>query len=258
MVTPYPKITALLHLLLTRVQIVLGEQFVGMYLQGALAAGDFDPARSDIDWLVVTHTKLSDELYTALEAMHAEVTDSNRAWVLNMEGSYIPQHALRRYDPADDVHPALGTGGYFHRMLHGNGWILQRHVVREYGIALAGAEPKSLIDPITPDELRAAAKGILVEWWQPMLQDIARLDDDEYQAYAVLTMCRILYTIAKGDVVSKPTAVQWTQVTLPQHWLPLIQQAATWRHGVKMDVLDDVVAFIRYTLEQNQSLSSKS
>jgi hypothetical protein len=246
--TPYPDINELLHLLLTRVQKVLGEQFVGMYLQGSLAAGDFDPARSDIDWLIVTRDKLDDSLYAALETMHAEITSSGHAWALNMEGSYLPQSALRRYDPTDDEHPALGTGGHFHKMLHGNGWILQRHVVREYSIRLAGADIKSLLDPVAPDDLRAAAKGILYEWWQPMLADVSRLDDDEYQAYAVLTMCRILCTIATGDVVSKPTAAQWAQTTLPEKWQPLIQQAAAWRHGTKMDVLDAVVAFIRYTL----------
>jgi hypothetical protein len=148
------------------------------------------------------------------------------------------------------VHPALGTGGNFHRMLHGKGWIMQRHVVREYGITLAGADIKTLIDPVSAEDLRAAAKGILYEWWQPMLDDVSRLDDDEYQAYAVLTMCRILYTFTNGDVVSKPTAAQWAQTTLPQRWHSLIRQASVWRHGMTMGVLETVVAFIRHTLEQ--------
>ena len=249
-ITPYPEINVLLENLLIRVQTVLGEQFIGMYLQGSLAAGDFDPARSDIDWLVVTCDTLDDSLYVALETMHAEITNSGQAWVLNMEGSYIPQKALRRYDPTDDIHPALGTGGHFHRMLHGNGWIMQRHVVREYSIKLAGADIKTLIDPVSADELRAAAKGILYEWWQPLLANVAEMEEDEYQAYAVLTMCRILYTVAKGDVVSKPIASQWALETLPERWHPLIRQATAWRHGMPMDVLDEVVAFIRYTLEQ--------
>ena len=249
-ITPYPEIDQLLENLLTRVQTVLGEQFIGMYLQGSLAAGDFEPARSDIDWLIVTRDKLDDTLYAALETMHAEITNTGHAWVLNMEGSYIPQSALRRYDPTDDIHPALGTGGHFHRMLHGNGWIMQRHVVREYGIRLAGADIKTLIDPVSADDLRAAAKGILYEWWQPLLSNVAEMDEDEYQAYAILTMCRILYTVANGDVASKPTASQWAQENLPQHWHPLIRQAMAWRHGMTMGVLDEVVVFIRYTIEQ--------
>jgi hypothetical protein len=137
-------------------------------------------------------------------------------------------------------------------MEHGSGWVLQRYVARKYGISLAGESLINLIDPIAADELRQAAKGILQEWWLPMLEDTSLLDDDEYQAYAVLTMCRILYTIEKGDVASKPYVAKWAKDNLPSQWLPLIQQASVWRHGKVMNVLDDVVALLRYTLEQGQ------
>jgi hypothetical protein len=236
--------------LLEQVQAILGEQFVGMYLHGSLAAGDFDPARSDIDWLVITRTKLSDDLLTALETMHVSISNSGFAWRMNHEGSYIPQEAIRRYDPQNDVHPALGTGGHFHMMEHGSGWIMLRHIARKYGITLTGTNLADLIELIAPDDLRTASKGILREWWQPMLDDITRLDDDEYQAYAVLTMCRILYTIANGDVVSKPIAAAWAQEHLDKQWSPLIQQAMTWQHGMAMNALDAVVAFIHYTVER--------
>jgi predicted nucleotidyltransferase len=249
--TPYADINTLLQTLLTRIQPILGAQFVGMYVHGSLAAGDFDPTRSDVDWLVVTADKLADDTLVALEAMHAAITRNKQPWTLNHEGSYIPQKALRRYDPMADSHPALGTGGHFQMMQHGSGWILQRYVAREYGITLAGEPIKALIDPLTATELRAAARDILLEWWLPLLNDMSRLMDAEYQAYAVLTMCRILYTGATGAVTSKPQAAQWAQRNVPAHWQPLIQHAAAWRHGSPMDVLADVVAFIRYTVEQS-------
>ena len=53
--TPYPEVNVLLFRLLKEVQEALGEQFIGMYLYGSLASGDFDEKSSDVDFVVVTH-----------------------------------------------------------------------------------------------------------------------------------------------------------------------------------------------------------
>ena len=52
--TPHSAINELLQDLLGRVQKIVGSEFVGMYLYGSLASGDFQPNRSDIDVVVVT------------------------------------------------------------------------------------------------------------------------------------------------------------------------------------------------------------
>ena len=51
--TPYPDVNAVLHALLSDAQTILGNHLVGLYLYGSLASGDFDPGRSDIDFVVV-------------------------------------------------------------------------------------------------------------------------------------------------------------------------------------------------------------
>ncbi len=52
--TPYPEVDAALHYFHVGAQTALGPLFRGMYLTGSLALGDFDPRRSDIDFIVVT------------------------------------------------------------------------------------------------------------------------------------------------------------------------------------------------------------
>jgi len=74
--TPYLDVNAVLHLLLASAQSVLGDHFVGLYLYGSLASGDFNPQTSDIDFLVVTDAHLSDELVRALEALHVRLWNS--------------------------------------------------------------------------------------------------------------------------------------------------------------------------------------
>lgn len=47
--TPYADVNEMLRELLVQAQTILGSHFVGMYLSGSLAPGDFNPHSSDID-----------------------------------------------------------------------------------------------------------------------------------------------------------------------------------------------------------------
>ena len=250
--TPYPDVNAVLHLLLSSVQTVLGNHFIGMYVHGSLASGDFDPQRSDIDFFVVTADELPDEMLPALEAMHARVAASGLKWAAKLEGSYIPQQALRRYDPSRARHPWLGVDGHFAVEQLGSDWVIQRHIIREQGIVVTGPAPQTLIDPVQPNDLRRAVLGILREWWSPPFPDPARFHSSEYQAYAILTMCRALYTLQYGTVVSKPVAARWAQKALGEPWAALIELALAWRHDAQLDKLNETLDFIRYTLERSQ------
>jgi predicted nucleotidyltransferase len=248
--TPYPDINLLLQRLHADVQAVLGQHFVGLYVFGSAASGDFAPPRSDIDFLVVTADELPDELLPALETMHARLTASGLKWATKLEGSYIPQHALRRYDPAHAWHPALRVDGTFAVDHHASDWVIQRHLIREQGVVVAGPALPTLIDPVQPDDLRRAVLGVLREWWSPMLQDTTRLQSREYQAYAVLTMCRALYTLEHGTVVSKAVAAAWAQETLGEPCAPLLERALAWPHDPQPDQLEQTLDCIRYTLER--------
>jgi hypothetical protein len=250
--TPYPDVNAVLHVLLSGVQTVLGDHFIGMYVYGSLASGDFNPQRSDIDFLVVTADELTEEMLPALEALHARITASGLKWAARLEGDYIPQPALRRYDPAQAWYPHLGMDGHFDVEQHGSDGVIQRHMVREQGVALAGPAPETLIDPIQPDELRQATLEVLLGWWAPMLHDPARLHSSEYQAYAILTMCRALYTLQYGTVVSKSVAARWAQEALGERWAALIERALAWQHSAQLDNLNATLNFIRYTLKRSQ------
>jgi len=237
-------------MLLAGVRVVLGEQFVGLYVHGSLASGGFDPQRSDIDFVVVTTGDLNGETLTALAAMHARIAASGLDWARRLEGGYIPQDGLQRYDPARACYPWLGMDGHFAVEQFDHGWVIQLHVLREHGLVVAGPHPRTLIDPISCDDLRQAQQALLHEWWRPQLDDHTRLRSREYQAYAVLTMCRALYTLEHGTVVTKAEAAHWAQQTLPERWAALIGRALAWPRGQQPDALPETLELIRYTLER--------
>ena len=111
--TPYPEINKLLDLLLSNTTLVLGNQLVGMYLYGSLATGDFNPETSDIDFLIVTTSSLSDKAFAELEAMHHRIWKSGLKWAAKLEGSYIPKRDIRRHDPRSAPCPTVNEGQFY-------------------------------------------------------------------------------------------------------------------------------------------------
>src|SRR5262245_26561529 len=104
--TPHPDVNEILNLLLTNIKDILGSQFIGMYLFGSLANGDFDQ-HSDIDVLIVTDGEISSDTFSALQEMHREIAKIDSPWAAQQEVSYIPQGALHRFDPPNIHHPHL-------------------------------------------------------------------------------------------------------------------------------------------------------
>ena len=259
--TPYSEVNVLLQELLERVETILEGHFIGLYLDGSLASGDFDQD-SDIDFVVVTDEEVSGNLFLELQAMHERIATIDSRWAIQLEGSYLPQHALRRYDPARALHPNIerGRGERLKMMRHEADWVIHRHVLRERGITLAGPAPQALIDPVSPNDLRRAVRAIIPGWGAPMLADPPALQSRGYQAFIVLSLCRMLYTLRYGAVVSKPAAARWAQEALDRRWIPLIERALIGRRHSQLKASSDDVSgtldFIRYTLEHNQQVVS--
>jgi len=252
---PYPEINTVLNLLLAGVQRVLTDQFTGLYLHGSLASGDYNPLTSDIDFLVVTRDELPLDLLPRLAGMHARLTASGLKPATKLEGSYIPLAALRRYAPPKIEHPALRVDGTFAVDGHGPDWIIQRHYLRRQGIVISGPPLQELIDPVAPADLQRAVLGILHDWWSPPFPSPARFDSPEYRAYAVLTMCRALYTLQFADVISKPAAARWAQAVLGEPWAALIERAQVWQPGTGFDSQDQTFTFIRFILDCSQEFA---
>ena len=248
--TPYPDINEVLNVLLRHVKEILGNQFLGMYLYGSLASGDFNPETSDVDFLVVTTAYLSAEKSTELQAMHQRLWESDLKWAARLEGAYTPRDLIRCHDSNGAPCPTVNEGRYYLARL-GSDWIIQRHIVRESGKAVEGPDPKALIDPVSPEDIRSAVRGVLEEWWFPMLEDPSWLagHGSEYHAYAILTMCRALYALEHGTIISKPAAARWAQGELGEPWRHGIEHAiSAQKPGEgKPELFRETLDLIRYT-----------
>jgi predicted nucleotidyltransferase len=255
--TPYPEINHLLETLLKGVQEVLGTHFVGMYLDGSLAGGDFDQD-SDIDFVVVTEHDLSIEKFTALQALHDRLAEMDSAWAIQLEGFYISSQAIRRYDPQSRSVPNIerGRGERLKWVELDRRWEIHRSMLRKQGITLAGPAPQTLIDPVSPVQLQQTMLFLLSEWIARFLVKPELLNLRGYQSYIVLSICRILYTLQEGEVVSKRYAVGWARENLSERWENLLDETWQGRHHPELPStardIKETMEFIRYALESSQ------
>jgi hypothetical protein len=249
--TPYPEVNVILADLHTDVQRILGDNFVGMYLYGSLTTDDFAPDSSDIDFLVALHEEVRGKELEPLVQMHADRFEgATHPLERQLEGAYISTDALRRHDPANATHPHIDRGeGVLSLKTLNRDWVIQRYVLRNRGIALSGPPITNLIDPINPMELREAVQELMDIWWEPMSlhPNPPQLQHGGYRSYAVLSMCRILYTWENGAVVSKSEAAAWAVTHLDKSWKQLIERANQNRNGTDLVTVEQVCDFIQFT-----------
>lgn len=243
--TPYRDVNVFLDLFYANLRAVLADQVVAIYLGGSLALGDFNPQRSDIDFAVVTREELPPGIVAALAQMHARLWATGNRWAQKLDGSYVPQQVIRRWTPDHAPCPFVEAAECY--MTQQGSAVIQRYILREHGVAVVGPKPQTLLDPVDALELRGAVQDMLVRWWRPLLDDPAWLEQDSQQPFAVLTMCRMLYTYEHGAVVSKPAAARWCRQTADSRWAPLIDWALNRPQVTETDHLAATLELIAYT-----------
>lgn len=250
--TPYQDVNIFLNLLLSNIQSILGDHFIGLYLGGSLALGDFNPHRSDIDFVAVTFDELPPEMIAALQAMHTRLWATGTKWARRLDGSYVPQQVFRHWTPDHTACPFV-EGDRFTVTNQGSA-VIQRHIIHRFGVVVAGPSPHRLLDPVDADELRRALQDMLEISWRPLIDDPAWLQQNQMQPFAILTLCRTLYTLEHGVVASKPVAARWCQQVIDKQWTALIEWALAWPHETEPSHLEATQSLIKYTLDRNKHL----
>jgi hypothetical protein len=257
--TLFAEVNSILSGFHIKITEILGKQFVGMYVIGSLALGDFDPEHSDIDFVVVTDTDIGDDLFVKLHMMHSDFAASSSPWSARVEAVYATRNTLQANVPKSAQYPQIERGTALFKASLESGWVFQCYTLREYALVLSGPDPSMLIHPIDPQAMRLAIAEMAGEWLEQARNDPEWLDwvrQRIWQGFVVQTLCRMLYSLATGDVASKPVTARWVQRELGQPWTALIASSVAKQYepgGILDRELDETIAFIQYTFENSQS-----
>lgn len=248
MVTPLPDVNDVIAGLHGGLVRILGPHLVALYVTGSLAYGDFAPGSSDIDLFAVLGRRVDQVERARIEALHLSIEARQPTWAGRIETTYVPRDMLADVEPPREPRPYFNYGRMWKPdPAYGYEWLLQLEVVRRFGIALIGPQPARLIPEISAPRLREASVRDLRKEWEPALRDDSYLDTPHLLAYAVLTLCRVLYRQETGEFATKRAAATWTAERHPP-WRHLVTGAMSWQHGWDFSSPEEVAGFIGYVL----------
>lgn len=228
--TEFSELNDVLSRLVDGTHRALDDNFVGAYLVGSFALGDPD-IHSDCDFIVATSEPISPAQEAAVRRLHEGFPSEDGHWNRHLEGSYAPIDDLRRLDAlgrewlfVDHGHAEMEWSPHCNSPEH-------RWTLRHHGVVLTGPPPADFADvpaELLRDKMRSQIPGFMTD-----LATWIRIEEIAWaQRYAVTTLCRMLFTVRHGTLVSKHQALLWAAEELDQRWRELVLRAERERvHG---------------------------
>jgi streptomycin 3"-adenylyltransferase len=237
---------------------ILGGELVGVYLHGSAAMGCFNPDRSDVDLLVVTHRPLA----AARRRAVAELVLASSGVPYPLEMTALATRQLRpwRHPAPFDFHYSerwrgslaqqLAAGKLRRRSMPLTDPDLAAHVttLRARGRTLRG-EPIHQVFPEVPE----------ADFRQAVLADLDWIGQHSTQVYGVLNACRVLTYLDGHGVLSKAEAADWALDSLPAaHRATVAKAASAYRQGADEPCSPhEVRAFVRWAAARATKLQQQ-
>lgn len=268
---PYPELRAVLQRFTGDFTAELKENLFGIYLVGSLATGDFD-LDSDIDFLVVTNTELTEAILQPLVDIQVKIHAMDCYPAQHLEGSFISLSDLCDWGTVGQKNLYYFDNGSttLEQTNHDNKWHV-RWVLRERGITLIGPKPETFLQPVPMNELlneiiTSMHQG-MTSFQDEMNRPLGFANSRFGQSFFVLTYCRMLHTLCSGMVQSKKAGAVWARQNMDPRWVRLIDQAWEERQGVRFmekihqraehSKLTETLEFIHYAVSQIDTITKK-
>jgi len=171
---PYPELWQVLNTFVNAITAELAENLIGVYLVGSIASGDFD-LDSDVDFLVVTNTELTETNIKSLQEIQIKIHGIDCYPAKHLEGSYISITDLNNWHTVGKKKLYYFNNGSttFEQSIHDNQWRV-RWILRERGITLIGQKPETILQAIPFVELSNEIKTTMLQVMKLFEDDINR------------------------------------------------------------------------------------
>ena len=206
-----------------------GGNLAGVYLHGSAAMGCWNPAKSDLDLIVVVQDSPDD----ACKRAFMEKVAALDASMPGVEGhSGIEMSVVRRaacnpfvYPTPFELHYSAGHREWYGRdpedyilKMRGTDRDLAAHftVIHSRGLCLYGLPVEAVFGEVPAED-----------YLDSIREDIsgAREEIDGNPLYVTLNLARVKAYLAEGSVLSKKEGGEWGLRNLPEKYLPLIRTA---------------------------------
>ncbi|MEK3853785.1 aminoglycoside adenylyltransferase domain-containing protein [Cytobacillus sp. FSL H8-0458] len=238
------------------------NRLAGLYLHGSLALDAFVEGSSDIDFIAVTHSGLTQSELKKAEEIHRIIADKNQ--FPEMDGVYITQNDLGTLRECFFYNNGrMNYGQFLNPVIW---WLLKKK-----GIAIYGDLP---VIAINDNDLVSYTYENMNTYWanririfEKSIDELAQKADSEIDIeveWTVLGILRQFYTLREKDIISKQGAGEYSLKHLPEKWHPIILDAVNIRLGEKsrhyagkLDRIEETISLSKYLISQSAAIQNK-
>ena len=197
-----PEFPADIALLLDRLRDALLARggLVGVYLYGSLVTGDFSPARSDIDVIVLLEREPDEGAISELRELHTALASADDP-AGRLHCLYASAH-----DAADPA--LLRTYWYGDRMTQWRVKLLTQAELASAGVALYGPWPPPGLGPVAIADLQAAVREEITGYWRRVARRRRCWLQDTWVDFGLITLPRAEALLTAGDLITKSEAIR--------------------------------------------------
>ena len=227
--SPTPHADSFAQHLANELEVILGDDLVGVYLHGSGATGCFNPDRSDIDLLVVSQQTLTPDQRRAM----AELLLARSGAPYPVELTLLTTEQLQpwRHPTPFEFHYSdmwrasltqqLADGELSSRAMTDPDLAAHITVLRTRGRVIVGASIHEVFPEVPAADFR-----------QVILADLDWIRAHSTQIYGVLNACRILAYLDGHGLLSKAEGADWALDNVPATYRATITKArSAYRNG---------------------------
>ncbi|MEV0349514.1 nucleotidyltransferase domain-containing protein [Nonomuraea sp. NPDC050680] len=170
---------------------------VALWAHGSLAAGDYQPGKSDLDLIAVVETDVTEEQRQRLAKLHEELV---LPLAEHLHCSYMPRHRLG--DFATD-HVTWAHQELYERPVTP----VTRRELHSGALELYGEPPAGLLPPVSDEELSGFIRADLRDFWLVKTRGRKRWLQDVWVDLGMITVARATVTLRDGRLITKRAAL---------------------------------------------------
>jgi predicted nucleotidyltransferase len=192
-----PDVAALLGRL--RDRLAAREDVVGVYVYGSLVTGDYSPAASDIDVIVLVRSEPGQAATRELTELHTALAATG--------GPAGQLHCLYVAAEAAADSERLCTYWFGDRMTQWQMKLLTQAELTSAGVALHGPWPPPGIGPVPVADLQAAVHAEVTGYWRQIARRRRLWLEDSWVDHSLVVLPRAEALLADGELITKGEAI---------------------------------------------------
>lgn len=95
---------------------------------------------------------------------------------------------------------------------------------------------------------KACVRDLFTEWESKKRDPRWFRNDSHYEAYFILNLCRILYTVMCKSAGSKQLAAAWVKSHYSESWAGIVGAAESSRYGMDLNLCEQALAFLDFVI----------